>query len=452
MSGLPPPLAAASVVPPFENEVAIVLTALIPIIAAVVGYGTNVLAIQMTFWPLEYWGLKPCGVELPGICGWQGIVPQRAEAMAVKAVRLLTAELITVEEVFERLDPAEFAADARASLWNVSSRITSRLIAKTLGTTVRDAIPIDARREIVATVMETSERMTIELLTVLKANIKRVFDLEATVVRVFTREPELLVLTFKQCGDAEFRFLERSGAYFGLLFGLVQMAVWVFYREWWILPVFGGVVGWATNYVALKLIFQPVNPIESCCGLRHCCGRPVTRCCCGRPMQGLFLQRQKEVSEVFASIVSNKVVRAKHIVEDLQEGDGGKVLEGLARACVEHEFEAMLSGVLGTATSLALGPRAIEECRDLVAREVYDGLPAMMLENEDIMRRAFDIEPTVRERLQALPPDKFEQVLHPVFEEDEWKLIAVGAVIGLIVGFAQAGLSILTDMAAAGTL
>ena len=76
----------------------------------------------------------------------------------------------------------------------------------------------------------------------------------------------------------------------------------------------------------------------------------------------------------------------------------------------------------------------------------------MMLENEDIMRRAFDIEPTVRERLQALPPDKFEQVLHPVFEEDEWKLIAVGAVIGLIVGFAQAGLSILTDMAAAGTL
>ena len=121
-------------------------------------------------------------------------MPQRAEAMAVKAVRLLTAELITVEEVFERLDPAEFAADARASLWNVSSRITSRLIAKTLGTTVRDAIPIDARREIVATVMETSERMTIELLTVLKANIKRVFDLEATVVRVFTREPELLVL------------------------------------------------------------------------------------------------------------------------------------------------------------------------------------------------------------------------------------------------------------------
>lgn len=74
-------------VPPFDNEVAIVLTALIPIIAAVVGYGTNVLAIQMTFWPLEYWGLKPCGVELPGICGWQVSLRSAAPKLPPRALR-----------------------------------------------------------------------------------------------------------------------------------------------------------------------------------------------------------------------------------------------------------------------------------------------------------------------------------------------------------------------------
>ncbi len=36
---------------PFTSTGSIVLTALIPIIAGVVGYGTNVMAIKMTFWP-----------------------------------------------------------------------------------------------------------------------------------------------------------------------------------------------------------------------------------------------------------------------------------------------------------------------------------------------------------------------------------------------------------------
>ena len=48
----------------------------IPVVASLIGYGTNVLAIQMTFLPLEYIGFyeaafRQCGFSL----GWQGIIP-----------------------------------------------------------------------------------------------------------------------------------------------------------------------------------------------------------------------------------------------------------------------------------------------------------------------------------------------------------------------------------------
>lgn len=43
----------------------------------------------------------------------------------------------------------------------------------------------------------------------------------------------------------------------------------------------------------------------------------------------------------------------------------------------------------------------------------------------------------MRERMSALPPNEFEGVLHPVFQEDEMTLILVGAVLGLIVGGLQ---------------
>eukprot|EP00976_Prorocentrum_cordatum_P059508 1175525-Prorocentrum_minimum.AAC.5 len=40
-------------------------------------------------------------------------------------------------------------------------------------------------------------------------------------------------------------------------------------------------------------------------------------------------------------------------------------------------------------------------------------------------------------QLKALPPDQFERVLHPAFEEDELKLILVGGVLGCAMGILQ---------------
>ena len=40
------------------------------------------------------------------------------------------------------------------------------------------------------------------------------------------------------------------------------MLVWYFYPKFWILPLFGLLVGYATNWLALKLIFNPIEPIS----------------------------------------------------------------------------------------------------------------------------------------------------------------------------------------------
>lgn len=44
---------------------------------------------------------------------------------------------------------------------------------------------------------------------------------------------------------------------------------------------------------------------------------------------------------------------------------------------------------------------------------------------------------TNHQAMQGLSPQEFEGVLHPVFEEDEWKLILVGAALGAAVGVFQ---------------
>ena len=69
-----------------------------PLIAAVIGYVTKIVAVRMMFQPLEFVGIKP-------YLGWQGVIPRKAEKMASIAVDVITSRLITVEEIFARLDP-----------------------------------------------------------------------------------------------------------------------------------------------------------------------------------------------------------------------------------------------------------------------------------------------------------------------------------------------------------
>ena len=58
----------------------------------------------------------------------------------------------------------------------------------------------------------------------------------------------------------------------------------------------------------------------------------------------------------------------------------------------------------------------------------------------ELTDESLELEATMVEKLKMLSSAEFERVLHPVFEEDEWTLIATGTVLGGIAGAAQAAL------------
>lgn len=62
--------------------------------------------------------------------------------------------------------------------------------------------------------------------------------------------------------------------------------MYYFYDKSWVLPVAGFVVGYFTNWVALKLIFEPAAPVNLGC----------------YTLQGLFLKRQQEAAGIIAAI------------------------------------------------------------------------------------------------------------------------------------------------------
>jgi hypothetical protein len=102
-------------------------------------------------------------------------------------------------------------------------------------------------------------------------------------------------------------------------------------------------------------------------------------------------------------------------------------------------FPAILQSV-GLNAANVLGADEISAMRADAVERLLLVLPNAMT-NPAVLRyfeSAIGIEVTMRERMADLPHADFESILHPVFQEDEWKLVLVGGMLGVFLGFLQA--------------
>ena len=79
----------------------------------------------------------------------------------------------------------------------------------------------------------------------------------------------------------------------------------------------------------------------------------------------------------------------------------------------------------------------VDALQDRIADRIMEEMPSQIHYVHDYTEAALGMEAELREKMAALPSAEFEGVLHPAFQEDEIKLILVGAVLGLGVGFFQ---------------
>lgn len=239
----------------------------------------------------------------------------------------------------------------------------------------------------------------------------------------------------------ELDFLVESGLGFGFLLGIGQMCIWALRPKPWTLPVAGALVGYVTNWIAIKFLFDPAEPVELNFGL----GSIV--------LQGLFEARQNEVSDEFGQFMAGRVLTSGRILASLAQsggsecrdtkvGDGGVVCDSkgetsssgvrrIEEATKEGELHAFLRRQLPRTVPpsvIAAAVRAIRKAAENPRR--YPELHAYMTHR-------LDIEKTLASRLKLLSPTDFEDLLHPVFQEDEAILIATGGILGAAAGLAQ---------------
>jgi len=385
----------------------------IPIVAGLVGFITNWLAIKLTFYPLKFVGVRP-------FLGWQGIIPSKSRRMATMCVDSTLSKIGSIPEIIEQMDPDTIVEHIVETLRPRVPELVDELMLARHGTLWRN-LPKSVKELVYSRVEQELPRLMAGLVDEISPKIESLFDLKQLVIDTLERDTQLLNRIFLDCGKKEFSFIVKSGLWFGGLFGLAQMALWYFLPYVVVLPICGFLVGWATNWLALNLIFRPLSP------------RKVI----GFKVQGLFLKRQEEVSEAFCRIVTEEVLTVYKVAHAMLYGPSG----ARTQAIVQKHFEEVVDEVVGLLkpfTQLALGPEAFAELKSDA------GLKAIQISTETLSdpmfnhERAAKVQALMAERMKALPSHEFQDLLRPCFQEDEIKLIIIGGILGAMAGLAQA--------------
>ncbi|MBE1500457.1 uncharacterized membrane protein YheB (UPF0754 family) [Amycolatopsis lexingtonensis] len=381
----------------------------IPIVAALIGYGTKLVAIRMMFQPVEFIGVKP-------FLGWQGIVPKRAARMASIACDTMTEQLIKPAEVVARLDASRIAQEIEKPLLAGVEDIV-REVAGHYQPGLWESLPVRVQRLVIERVQHESPRMVAAVLDLIKSDVDSVFDLKGMVVTSLVKDKRLLNRIFQEAGAKEFKFIARSGLVFGGAIGIIQMVAWVLFKFPPIMPIFGLFTGWFTDWLALRMIFYPIEP----------------RRYFGVQWQGLFLKRRAEVAEAYGSLIAKEIITPHNVIEAILHGP----LSDRVLALIQRQLDRELGSVAKPLLVFAVGSRKYQDMKLSIASQIMSRLPETMRYIEDYATDAMDIRNVLVSKMKQLSPKEFERLLRPAFEQDEWILIATGAVLGFAVGEAQ---------------
>lgn len=190
-----------------------------------------------------------------------------------------------------------------------------------------------------------------------------------------------------------------------------------------LLPLIAALIGWATNYLAIKMLFHPREPKKIL----------------GLSIQGVFPKRQNQIAEKLGTLVANELFSMKDIGQRIEElstqpeamEEVGKRIEKTIRGKLISAFPML---------SMFLSDDMIEKVTNLFKGELEDFMKASASGLAVKMEDTIDVETLVREKVSTFSSDKVEELLIGFMEQEFRFIEKIGAVLGFFIGCVQVAL------------
>jgi uncharacterized membrane protein YheB (UPF0754 family) len=191
--------------------------------------------------------------------------------------------------------------------------------------------------------------------------------------------------------------------------------------EWILPPATGALIGWGTNWLALKMLFHPRQPVGV---------GPLK-------FQGVIPRRKMDIAARLGDMVENELVSSGVIHRAFEDPAVLAGFDAAAREQARAFAQERLPGIHSLVELLL--PMAIRnKVEQILSVELEAAVPGLAHSLGEGLETSLPIGKLVRERVEGFSLDDLEALVDGALDRRAWTSRWGGALLGALVGFVQA--------------
>lgn len=183
--------------------------------------------------------------------------------------------------------------------------------------------------------------------------------------------------------------------------------------------IIGGLIGWITNILAIKLLFRPLNPIKI----------PIINF----EIWGLIPKRKKEIAANIGEVISTELLSIDDIVNQAFKDEDKEAFNRYISDKIKNIINEKLESI-----PMAFRMMASPFIDDILNKEVPSAVESISFDLIDKVKDKVAIEKIVEDKINELDLLKLEDIILKVAKKEltqiEYWGLVLGAAIGLIQG------------------
>lgn len=187
-----------------------------------------------------------------------------------------------------------------------------------------------------------------------------------------------------------------------------------------LIPAFiGGIIGWITNVLAIKMLFRPVYPVRI----------PLI----GIDLQGLIPKRRAEIATSIGETVEKELINIDDILKKLSNDEN--------RSIVLSKIKMAISDSIGKRIPLLVPYMIKNSIVQYIEEQIDKEAPSLM---EDLIfdlyekaSKEIEIGKMIEDKINQIDLIKLEEITVSIAKKELKHIEVLGGVLGVLIGLVQ---------------
>ena len=186
------------------------------------------------------------------------------------------------------------------------------------------------------------------------------------------------------------------------------------------LPIIGALIGWLTNYLAVKMLFHPREKKKILFF----------------ELQGIFPTKQPILAKKVGKIYAEELLT----IEDIQKIINNPNTFSKISKSIDDEIQKYLEWdfpIEYPVLSLFMGEKAKLEIKQAFLNKINNMMPEVINKTVSNLKDSLNIEDLITQKVNAFSKKKMEDMVFGILEGEFRFIELVGAILGFLIGLMQ---------------